>query len=552
MLWLALTVVTLAVVATIVWPLVRSRRTVPAERGAFDRAVYRDQLAELQRDVERGVIDPVQAGSARLEIERRLLASEAGEARGFDPEKAGAPVDPVTVVMLACFVSAGAIAVYLALGSPKLRDEPLAARKGETAVAQNGDKAPSDLAASLVTLQAKLRDHPDDVEGWLLLARTQGVLERWADAAESYKKAIALTGNGPDAAAGYGEMLVKLADGQVTPAARESFTAALAKDPENPAARFYLALADAQSGKAKAAVDAWTRLIADAPPGAGWIEMVRQNVIETAQKAGLEVPKAALAAPAPNPAPDTTAPGPSAADVAAAGEMSPEDRMKMIRGMVELLAARMKDHPDDVAGWQRLANAYRVLGETDKAAEAASHIPAGAPPAAAAPGPSAADVAAAGAMSPDDRMTMIRGMVERLAARLQQNPNDAEGWQRLANAYRVLGEDKKAEEAAAHLAALQPSGVEALLQKAHALLPPGQGHDPSTALPAGFVAIMKDVEKLDPQQPEALWYLGLAAAQQHDGAAATQYWQRLLGVLPPDSEQYKTVAAAVGAIQSKN
>jgi cytochrome c-type biogenesis protein CcmH len=147
---------------------------------------------------------------------------------------------------------------------------------------------------------------------------------------------------------------------------------------------------------------------------------------------------------------------------------------------------------------------------------------------------------------------MIRGMVDGLAARLQQNPDDAAGWQRLANAYRVLGEDEKAAEAAAHLAALRPNDVGVLLDQAHAMLGPGQGRDPKVPLPEDFLGVMKRVEAIDPKQPEALWYLGLAEAQRRNMPAAKDYWQRLLAVLDPTSREYKTVQDALGAIGAKN
>jgi cytochrome c-type biogenesis protein CcmH len=555
-LWPLIALVTLAVVAIIVWPLVKPRRVVPPGRAAFDRAIYRDQLAEIQRDLERGVLDPAQAAAARLEIERRLLATESAD-RSAESMVKSAPVDGVTVVMLACFVSAGAVALYLALGSPKLKDQPFASRAGASAVAEDDSQAPADLASSLASLEAKLKEHPDDAEGWLLLARTQGVLQRWSDAAESYLKAIALTQEGAEAEAGYGEMLVKLADNQVTPAAREAFTKAIAKDPADPASRFYLALGDAQAGKEKEAVAAWTKLIDDAPPDAEWVDMVRSNVKQTAARAGIPVPKEAE-----RPPPQVASAGekgPSAADMEAAAQMSPEQRQQMIRGMVAGLAARLKDNPNDLAGWQRLATAYRVLGEEDKAKEAAAHVAAlqsAAPPqqpvpapAAAPPGPSAADMTAAAQMTPEARQQMIRGMVEGLAARLKDNPNDLAGWQRLANAYRVLGEDEKAKDAAAHVAALNPNDVTPLLDEAHQMLARGEGRDPKQKLPDRLVQLMKEVEQHDPKQPEALWYLGLAEAQNHNGGAAAGYWQRLLALLDPASDDYKMVQSAVDAVK---
>jgi cytochrome c-type biogenesis protein CcmH len=243
--------------------------------------------------------------------------------------------------------------------------------------------------------------------------------------------------------------------------------------------------------------------------------------------------------------------------MAAAAQMSPEDRQQMIRGMVENLAQRLEQNPDDAAGWERLANAYRVLGETAKADEAAKRAasakggkPAASPAQPAAPGPSSADLEAAAQLSDEQRTEMIRSMVESLAQRLEQNPDDASGWLRLGRSYRVLGEPKKAEDALTRAAALRPNDAEVLLDQGRAMLDAAGAHDPRTPLPPRFVEVMKKVESLEPQQPEALWYLGLAEVQQRRPDAAAGYWKRLLAMLPPGTDDYKSVQQAVDALKT--
>jgi cytochrome c-type biogenesis protein CcmH len=350
MLWAGLLLLTIGAIAAIVVPLLRPRHAPAPPRAAFDRAVYRDQLGEIARDLARGTLDADQAAAARLEIERRLLATD-------EPDEAATTREPVhrlTAIALAGMVAAGAVTLYLALGSPALRDQPLAARR-DGAPAEH---APGDLAASVDALAARLKESPGDARGWLLLARSQASLQRWQDSAASYQRAMALT-DSPEASAGFGEMLVMAADGLVTPAARSAFAAALARDPGNPPARFYLALGAAQDGKASEAIAAWAKLADEAPPDAPWLPLVRQRMEETARAAGITLPPSAGAAP-------------SAADIKALQAMSPAERQAMIRGMVERLAARLEANPDDEEGWQRLARAYAVLGETEKAAAAAA------------------------------------------------------------------------------------------------------------------------------------------------------------------------------------
>jgi len=353
MLALGLLLLTAGAVAAIIVPLVRRRGTIATPRAAFDRAVYRDQLAEIDRDRERGILDSEQARAARIEVERRLLATdETGEAAA-----AAAPVGWVGALAIAAVTAVLAVTLYLRLGAPELPDQPLASRHDAT--------SPGDLPAVVDALAARLKERPEDGQGWLLLARSQASLQRWQESAASYQRALALT-NAPEAAAGYGEMLVVAADGVVTPAARSAFAAALSRDPSNPPARFYLALGDAQAGKAREAVDAWARMADEAPAGAPWLPLVRRHIEETAREAGIALPANSTGAKSTDPG----AAGPSAADIEAAQAMTPEQRQAMIRTMVERLAARLESNPDDAEGWHRLARAYTVLGEAEKAAAA--------------------------------------------------------------------------------------------------------------------------------------------------------------------------------------
>ena len=275
------------------------------------------------------------------------------------------------------------------------------------------------------------------------------------------------------------------------------------------------------------------------------------------EAAGKAAPSQASPAAAP---PAAAAAGPSAAEVAAAANMSDAQRQEMIRGMVERLADRLKQTPDDLAGWQRLARAYSVLGETEKAADAQAHVakleaagkaapsqtpPAAAPPAAAAAGPSAADMAAAENMSDAQRQEMIRGMVERLAERLKQQPDDLAGWQRLARAYGVLGEPDKATDALARTAALAPKDPDVLVAYGNALLAQGNSSDDP---PAKATEVMRQVLAIDSTRREALWVVGLADAAGGDKQTAAALWGRLLAQLSPGTPEYLQVKGRLAAL----
>jgi cytochrome c-type biogenesis protein CcmH len=144
------------------------------------------------------------------------------------------------------------------------------------------------MREAIVKLREHLKQHPDDLSGNLLLARSELGLGRYQEAADAYRRAAELSGQRPDISGDWGEAQVLAAGGIVTPGAREAFTAAM-KDPEGaPRARYYLAQSQLQQGDAKAALQAWVDLEADSPAGAEWLPLLRQRIAEAAGALGVD------------------------------------------------------------------------------------------------------------------------------------------------------------------------------------------------------------------------------------------------------------------------
>ncbi|MFQ5955727.1 MAG: c-type cytochrome biogenesis protein CcmI, partial [Kiloniellales bacterium] len=559
MFWLVIGAMTAAAALAVLLPLLRRRPAAPA-RVAYHLEVYRDQLKELDRDIERGIIDEDEAAAARLEIERRMLAAaDAGDA-----EAAKAPAGPAApgaahkavAAVLAVALPAGAVALYLGVGQPGLPDRPLAERRGaEAPVAAGG--APESGARNLTDMAARLarrlRDQPQDLGGWVLLARTYQELGRPAEAATAYGSAVAIAGDRAELRAAQGEALVYAAQGMVTPAARQAFDKALELDPTDPRARFYLALAAAQAGRFKQAIDGWRALATEASPDTPWLPAVRQRIEETAAAHGVDATRALAGLPEP------AAPGPDATDMAAANQISPGDRGAMIRGMVEGLAARLEEDPSDVEGWTRLIRSYTVLNQPDQAraalaqavaanADAEARLRAaarsfGLDQGSAPRGPDAADIAAAQDMSPDERRRMIANMVQGLASRLEREPDDLEGWLRLARAYGVMGRRQDEAEALGNAARLAPDQIDIKVMRARALSATSSDPPPPEA-----VHEMRAVLALDPDHLEALWVVGLGAARNNDRAAAAELFRRVLARMPPDAPDRALVQRQLDAL----
>ncbi|MGE6743504.1 c-type cytochrome biogenesis protein CcmI [Allorhizobium pseudoryzae] len=351
-LWIVLAVLTAAVAAVLIAPLMKAREPVAA--GADDgAAVYRDQLREVDRDLSQGLIGAAEAEYARAEIGRRLLAV-AGKADGSEVSaaaaKSGSPHRLARSAILLCLPGIG-LCLYLVLGSPELPDQPLEAR-----LANPGNN----IALLVAKAERHLAENPNDGAGWDLLAPIYFRSQRLADAENAYRKAIALQGESPERLAGLGETLVAGRDGVVTEEALAAFERAVAMNRNNMRARFYVALGLEQAGRTGDALAAFKAIKADSPPGAAWTQLVAEHI---AKNGGAQNDGA--------PATATKAPGnPDAEAVAAAREMAPQDRRKMIEGMVDSLAAKLKDDPNNIEGWLRLVRSYKVLGRDESAGEA--------------------------------------------------------------------------------------------------------------------------------------------------------------------------------------
>ena len=352
-------------VGLLVLPLLR-RPGESAPRAAYDLNVYKDQLAEIARETARGELGAAQADAARAEIERRLLA--AADSAAEDGSDQAAPRRAITwgvALALAIAVPAAAIGLYLTLGTPGVPSLPFAERPAPQPPAPEPGFAQemADLAARLAK---RLVQDPDDRDGWLLLGRTYTQLQRFDKAAEVYRTAIAHDFDGAETQSALGEVLVAGAGGAVGSEARRAFAASLQNDPEDPRARYYAGLALVQDDRLRQAIELWVDLLRESTADAPWRPMVAQQIREAAARLGIAPPEAA-AAPAPESAPQLAPPGPSAADVAAAREMSPDQQAAFIRAMVERLAERLETEPGNFQGWLRLARAYGVLGEAAQA-----------------------------------------------------------------------------------------------------------------------------------------------------------------------------------------
>ena len=375
LLWVLIGLISLIVCAVIFRTLVRQKNVAPLARAEFDVTVYKDQLLELDRDMQRGILNADEATAARTEIERRILtlADDAEATTKQVEELRPGALSPATVG-LALITPSAALVAYIVIGTPELPNLPYAERDIAAETRQVAERRRAqELEALAQKLAKRLQTEPDNLQGWMLLSNYHATSGRTTEALTAIKKAHDLAPDNPYVLLQYAEALIPTQNNIVSAQASDLFNKALAADPRNPRARYYLALAKAQANDVRGAIQDWVDLISISPPDAPWLTTVRSQIIAASKELGVDPrsfePSAAALAMGPSPS-EPTAQGPSRQDVEAASQMTAEERQAMIRGMVQRLADRLEEKPDDPEGWRRLANAYRVLGEDAKAAEA--------------------------------------------------------------------------------------------------------------------------------------------------------------------------------------
>lgn len=331
--WIVAALLTLGACLAILLPFSRCQTDAAADRS-HDIEVYRDQLAELDRDARRGVIGTGEAEEARAEIARRLIRAGSGAGSGH-AGWAGARWLGVAGVLAVPLV---AWSIYVAIGSPSLPGQPLQARLTK-------DPGQSTVEELVARAEAHLANNPDDAHGWDVLAPVYLRLGRFDESAAAYRNAIRLDRANAARESGLGEALTAASGGVVTTEARSAFERALAIDAADAKSRYFLATAKAQEGAAEEAVAGWRALADSLPAGSQWRDTAERAVAQAQQ---------AMAASGPQQTAST----------------SGAEQGAMIENMVSSLDARLREEPGDAEGWKRLVRSYIVLGRPDEARDA--------------------------------------------------------------------------------------------------------------------------------------------------------------------------------------
>jgi cytochrome c-type biogenesis protein CcmH len=361
LLWIGIILLLLLVAGGLTLALLRAKGGHEDRKGHL-LEVYLAQLDEVERDLKRGLIDEAAAEAARTEVSRRILKLEE------EPETPAATSGlrrRALAPLLGLLIAAGALGLYLALGSPDTPSLPYADRgaEREAAAQQRASEAP--FLEAVNRLQNAVKENPEDAEAWYGLGQLQVRIGEPERALSSLRRAAGLEPGEADYQAALAEALILAGGGSAGPEAREAIERALALDPGNPRARFFKAMSLVEDGRRDEGLELLILLLREVPREAPWLPSVLETAQGLAQELGRDLPQDVASLRAPSAAPQMQGGG---------LEGMSEEQQAMVQEMVSGLAARLEEEPDDLAGWERLARSYGVLGEDQKAAEAQAQI----------------------------------------------------------------------------------------------------------------------------------------------------------------------------------
>lgn len=318
-------------------------------------AILKDQLSELTADLDRGIISKDEAEAATGEIKRRLLNASRINSSTTD-NRSGRAVIAIAAILVP-LVAGG---IYWRIGAPNVDSQPIATRMAER-------ERIAEIAVAAGRLKEGLLSDENGgaTGGWVLLGQIYMRMGQFADAANAFARATDREDADSSVYSQHAEALVSRDNGIVTPPAERSINQALQLDPENAAATFYKAQALEQRGElaeGRALLIGRLRRTGQYYP---WMEPFVTLINRLGEQSGAVPLKLADIVEFSG---EIT--GPSASDIAAAGEMSAEERNEMIRSMVERLAERLENDPNDLDGWLRLLRSYTVLGDDEAASDA--------------------------------------------------------------------------------------------------------------------------------------------------------------------------------------
>ena len=338
-----------------------------------DLLIYKDQLVEVEKDLEKGVLSIAESEAAKIEVSRRiLLADKRSKSERQKPNNSQKLNKSIAFIILT-FILIGSFGTYAFLGNPNIPDMPLKSRlaktqeirsqrisqeEAELLIPDEIIEAPSDYLALVSKLRDAMKERPNDMQGLRLLALHEFRLGKYRSARKAHLKIINVLGDTATAKdlIDFAEVMIVATNGYVSPEAEFILRRGLEMKPNDGRARYYSGLSMAQSGRPDVTLRLWENLLDEGPDDAPWVPLIKEQIVDVARLVGVNLAQDQL-------------PGPTSEQINSAENMSDVDRKEMIQGMVSSLSNRLANEGGTVNEWARLIRALGVLGETANASK---------------------------------------------------------------------------------------------------------------------------------------------------------------------------------------
>lgn len=352
--------------------------------------VYKDQLKEIDRDLEIGRLSQEDAKVIATEIEHRILGADPkkneSKLRNYSLES-GRWVLPA---FLTFFLFGGTVSLYGSLGFLGQSDVPFT---GQHIANENETKLGSTLTEEslrvepslIIKLNEQVKTNPSNIEAWISLGRANALTRNYSQAAQAYEKVVQLSNRDPGFLVDWAEIRLLKAKGVFNEEIYSDFLDSFYLDPLLPKPWFYLGLAHARQGNFRVAVKFWKSLLAITSRSAPFFAALQQKIMKAAEDGNFDPKSVEISKVAQNILANRNAvvksnqgeasnlkelsvelPALSKEELEGVKRLSADERKEMILSMVSRLERKLAANPKDARGWRRLALVYEVLGEKKK------------------------------------------------------------------------------------------------------------------------------------------------------------------------------------------
>lgn len=320
----------------------RRRRALAASRREANISIYRDQMQELETDLAAGTLSSDQYEQARRELESRVLEDTAAGDSAEGSVSQGAKWLPLVV---GAGVPLLAVSLYLVLGNLRALD-PQQALPAQAAGGQSAHEVTTEQIAGLVDgLAARLEQEPNNPQGWVMLARSYSVLQRFPEAVQAYEKAVAQVPDNGQLLADYADALAMVQNGDLSGKPAQMIEKSLKADPNNVKGLALAGTVAFEQGNYAAAVSHWQKAASLLPPESDFARTIQNSIAEAQQKGGLAPSVAAAASTAAQEAATPAWPDAAGASIAGTVMLSPELSTKAAPGDTVFVFARAASGP---------------------------------------------------------------------------------------------------------------------------------------------------------------------------------------------------------------